>query len=115
MHSWENDTAFVGELLNRIHQDTKSARLIAVCKRTLKSGRLENPVVVSDFQDDGNLLGGENCYSVTQDWLQNSQIQFFPKRLIIKLASSIYTIRSQLSLVSFNVKIWFIYRRRRPS
>ena len=26
----------VGEPLNHIHQDTKSARLIAVCKRTLK-------------------------------------------------------------------------------
>ena len=31
MHSWENDTAFVGEPLNHIHEDTKSARLIAVC------------------------------------------------------------------------------------
>ena len=27
---------FVGEPLNHIHQDTKSARLIAVCKRRLK-------------------------------------------------------------------------------
>ena len=28
--------AFVGEPLNHIHQDTKSARLIAVSKRTFK-------------------------------------------------------------------------------
>ena len=35
MHSWENDATLVGEPLNYIHQDTKSARLIAVCKRSL--------------------------------------------------------------------------------
>ena len=38
MHSWENDAVlFVGEPLNHIHQDTRSARLIAVCKRSLKA------------------------------------------------------------------------------
>ena len=38
MHSWENSAvAFVVEPLNHIHQDTKSARLIAVCKRTFKA------------------------------------------------------------------------------
>ena len=41
MHSWENDDVrtFVGEPLNHIHQDTKSARLIAVCKRYLHMKR----------------------------------------------------------------------------
>ena len=37
MHSWEND---VGEALNHIDQDTKSARLIAVCKRSLNSNTI---------------------------------------------------------------------------
>ena len=37
MHSSENDAVliFVCEPLNHIHQDTKSARLIAVCKRSI--------------------------------------------------------------------------------
>ena len=38
MHSSENDPVLISvcEPLNHIHQDTKSARLIAVCKRTLR-------------------------------------------------------------------------------
>ena len=36
---------FVGEPLNRIHQDTKSARLIAVCKHSLRGVRLRYVVV----------------------------------------------------------------------
>ena len=37
MHSSENDAVLISvcEPLNHIHQDTKSARLIAVCKRSI--------------------------------------------------------------------------------
>ena len=34
MHSCENDDVLSCEPLNHIHQNTKSARLIAVCKRS---------------------------------------------------------------------------------
>ena len=44
IHSWENDAVLsLGEPLNHIHQDTKSARLIAVCKHRLR------PVQTSNF------------------------------------------------------------------
>ena len=36
MHSWENDDVLSGGPLNHIHQNTKSARLIAMCERSLK-------------------------------------------------------------------------------
>ena len=35
MHSWENDDVLSGGPLNHIHQNTKSARLIAMCERSL--------------------------------------------------------------------------------
>ena len=45
MHSWENGRCtFVGESLNRIHQDTKSVRLIAACacKRSSTCDLIQN-------------------------------------------------------------------------